>query len=252
MEVFRFLRLQINRLDDLSPFRVNLVKGVSLVKSKFLADSVNKFFSSLNSNTEFNGSKFQLFHDIFQSSVNSLGLSGEGVSSMCLISNLELLQPFGSESIQSRGDDSRDRLGKRIDKVGFLDKVVEHTHLSDFNLIQGLQGREDKFVEFIILFKPGGGSQLLEFSSRGIHVEHHGQSSNSDISVLSGVVGDGRVNGKKDVSVMLRHTAQRVDGHSLFRRRRFFRSSLNDGDKGGDDRHILLPIYSAITNNPTG
>merc|ERR1711962_290267 len=223
MEGKLFSSFKFNGGDDASPFRVQSFQGTNFTSQQF-SNLLNQTSGTLSRDGKFDRRESQSFKEVFKLTIHIHLLSSERVGAMHIISNFKFPKPFRGKGIQSRRDDSRNRLGQRIDSSSLDGEFIEHTNLRKFrglNVAQTLQG---------------GNNKLQELSHGRLHTEHFRQSSNSNLSGFSGVEYQGRVDRIENVSVLSGDRVQRVNGHSLLNRGALVRLALNVRKEGRNDR----------------
>merc|ERR1712142_1061287 len=169
----------MNKLDvsnHASPLRMNVIFNLS---SKHSVDNFNKFSCSFHMKAEFNRGEFQLLQEIFKFAISMLQQSSGGISSVHMVSNLKILQPFSSEVVQSR----LEHCGYRHDNLSLHAVIVQGSLeaglLCQFNFTQSLEGGVGKLLEFNVFLKPSRGGKLLEVHKRRLQLQEHCESSNS-------------------------------------------------------------------------
>merc|ERR1712142_95628 len=74
---------------------------LSISTPKNSVDNLNKFACSFNMHCQLNGGNFQLLQKVFKSSIDMLHRACKSVSSIKVISNFKIFEPFSSEIIHS-------------------------------------------------------------------------------------------------------------------------------------------------------
>merc|ERR1711887_244132 len=166
-----------------------------------------------------------------------MGVSGVGDSSVGEVTNSEVPQHLSKEVVEGGRDDAREGLGKGEDSCSLLyqsDHPGAGRNIGNPDVSKALQRSEDELGNSLVLLKPGGHCQLLQVHHVGVHWQHHGEGSNSQLPVLALVEDDGRVYGKEGLPVLVGHLCQGVDSH-LPVTNVACDLALNVGEENGED-----------------